>query len=114
MHPLSDRPGNLILGAAAAQLAAFVGCTLIDPPLFDIVLAGSVLAGILFLAFCFPTRFCVAWLLLTSLTLEMALHDLVSEATFQPTIAAIKGIEIALGVICMIRFGPVLDPFCPA
>jgi O-antigen ligase len=114
MYEFTDRPDNLILGAAAAQLAAYISCSLIDPPLFAILLAASVVAGILFLALCFPTRFCVAWLLVTGMTLEMALHDLVSEGTFQPTIAIIKGVEIALGFLCMVRFGPALDPLCPA
>jgi O-antigen ligase len=114
MFEVSDRPDSFILGAAAAQLAAFISCSLIDPPLFVFALAASVMAGLLFLAFCFPMRFCVAWLLVTGMTLEMALHDLVGDGIFQPAIAAIKGIEIGLGLICVIRFGPVLDPFCPA
>jgi O-antigen ligase len=114
MFEISNRPGTFILGAAAAQLAAFVSCSLIDPPLFVLSLAVSVAAGIVFLAFCFPTRFCVAWLLVTGMTLEMALHDMVGAAAFQPAIAVIKGIEIMLGLICMARFGPKLDPLCPA
>jgi O-antigen ligase len=114
MYEISDRPDRLILGAAAAQLAAFVSCSLIDPPLFAIALAAWVIGGVLFLALCFPTRFCVAWLLVTGMTLEMALNDLVGEGAFQPTIAVVKGIEIGLGMICMVRFGPALDPLCPA
>ncbi len=114
MFEISNRPDKFILGAAAAQLAAFVVCSLIDPLLFMLFLAASVVAGIVFLAFCFPTRFCVAWLLVTGMTLEIALHDLVGDATFQPAIAVIKGTEILLGLICMARFGPVLDPLCPA
>ena len=114
MFDFADRPDNVILGATAAQMAALISCSLIDPPLFAIVLAASVVAGILFLALCFPTRFCVAWLLVTGMTLEMALHDLVSETAFQPTIAIIKGIEIGLSLLCMVRFGPLLDPLCPA
>ncbi len=114
MFEISDRPDTYILGAAAAQLAAFVSCSLIDPSLFMVVLAASVIAGIIYLAFCFPTLFCVAWLLVTGMTLEMALHDLVGDATFQPAIAVIKGVEILLGLICMARFGAVLDPICPA
>jgi O-antigen ligase len=114
MYEISDRPDSLILGAAAAQMAAFVGCSLIDPPLFAIFLAASVVLGILFLALCFPARFCIAWLLVTGMSLEMALHDLVGEGAFQPTIAVIKGAEIGLALLCMVRFGPVLDPLCPA
>jgi O-antigen ligase len=114
MFEIADRPDRFILGAVAAQLAALVACSLLNPALFGFVLAASVVVGILFLALCFPTGFCVAWLLVTSLTLEMTLHDLVGEDAFQPAIAAIKGVEILLGVICVARFGLVLDPLCPA
>src|ERR1700761_6666478 len=114
MYEFSDRPDNFILGAAAAQLAAFASCSLINPPLFLMALTASVAAGVLFLAFCFPVRFCVAWLLVTGMTLEMAVNDLVGPAAFQPAIAVVKGVEILLGLICVLRFGPVLDPLCPA
>ncbi len=114
MFEISDRTGLSIVGVAAMFLAALVACSLIAPPLFTVLLASLVVAGIVFLAFCFPTPFCVAWLLVTGVTLEMALHDLIGDASFQPAIAVIKGIEILLGLICMARFGPVLDPLCPA
>ena len=114
MFEISNRPGIFILGAAALLLAAFASCSLIDPPLFAMLLAAAVAAGIVFLAFCFPAPFCVAWLLVTGMTLEIALNDLVGEASFQPAIAAIKGTQILLGLICIARFGPLLDPLCPA
>ena len=44
----------------------------------------------------------------------MALHDLVGEEAYQPAIAAIKAAEIGLGLLCALRFGPRLDPLCPA
>jgi O-antigen ligase len=108
------RPDSVILGTAAALLAASFACGLIVPPLFGLLLMASVVIAVVFLALCFPTGFCVAWLLIASMTLEMALHDLVGEDAFQPTIAVVKGIEIGLGLLCMVRFGPRADPLCPA
>ena len=75
----------------------------------------SVVVSVVFLSLCFPTEFCVVWpVLITSMTLEMALHDLVGEDAFQPAIAVTKGVEIGLGFLCMVRFGPRGDPLCPA
>ena len=34
--------------------------------------------------------------------------------TFQPVIAVVKGLEIGLGALCVVRFGPRVDPLCPA
>jgi O-antigen ligase len=114
MSALAARPDTMLLAAAAALLAATLACGLAAPPVFGLLLAGAVTAGIGFLALCFPTGFCVAWLLLTGMTLEMALHDMVGPETYQPTIAVVKAAEIVLGLVCMIRFGPKLDLLCPA
>ena len=62
----SDHPDTSILGAAAALLAASLACGLLVPPLFGLLLAAAVAAGIAFLALRFPTPFCVAWLLITA------------------------------------------------
>lgn len=91
-----------------------LGCGLLVPELFEPLLATVVVAGIAFLALRFPTGFCVFWLLVTGMTLEMAAHDLIGDVAYQPAIAAIKGIEIALALVCAVRFGPKLDPLCPA
>jgi O-antigen ligase len=82
--------------------------------LFGLALAGAVAAGGVFLVFCFPTRATVVWLLVTSLSLEMTLHDLIGERAFQPTIAAAKGFELLLATVCVLRFGLRLDPLSPA
>jgi O-antigen ligase len=66
------RPDSVILGTAAALLAASFACGLIVPPLFGFLLMASVVIAVVFLALCFPTGFCVAWLLIASMTLEMA------------------------------------------
>jgi O-antigen ligase len=114
MRALLHHSDTAILGAATALLAAFFACGLLAPPLFQLLLAGAVVAGIAFLALRFPTPFCVAWLLVTGMSLEMALADVVGDEMYQPTIAVVKGIEIGLGFLCVVRFGPKLDPLCPA
>jgi hypothetical protein len=108
------RPDSVILATAVSLLAASLVCGLIVPPLFGFLLMASVVVAAVLLALCFPAAFCVAWLLVTGMTLEMALRDLVGEDAFQPTIAVVKGIEIGLGFLCLVRFGPRTDPLCPA
>lgn len=114
MCALLDYPDTAFLGTAAGLLAANLACGLIAPPLFGPLLTLTVLAGIAFLALRFPTLFCATWLLVAGMSLEMAFHDLVGEETYQPTIATIKGMEIGLGLLCILRFGPKADLFCPA
>jgi O-antigen ligase len=114
MPALSNRPDTAILSAAATLLAASLAAGLIAPPVFWLFLMASVAVAILILLFCFPTGFCVAWLLIAGMSLEMAFNDLVGTDAYQPVIAVVKGTEIGLGLICMIRFGPKLDPLCPA
>lgn len=114
MRAILDHPDTSILGTAALLLAATLGCGLLAPPLFGPLLAAATVAGLAFLALRFPGRFCVAWLLLTGLSLEMTLQDLIGDEAYQPTIAVVKGIEIGLGIVCMIRFGPQLPLLCPA
>lgn len=87
---------------------------LAGPPLFWAALASAMLAGVVFLAFRFTAGFCAGWLLLTGMSLEMSLHDLAGPEAFQPSIAAIKGAQIALAWVCMIRYGARPDILCPA
>jgi O-antigen ligase len=114
MRAILHHPDTTVLATAAALLAGALACGLIAPPLFGLLLAASIISGIGFLALRFPIPFCVVWLLVAGMSLEMALVDLVGDAAYQRTIATIKGIEIGLGVLCAVRFGPKLDPFCPA
>ena len=111
---LSNHPDTAPLTAAALLLAVALGCGLIVPPFFWVTLAACIIAGILVLAFLHPTGFCVAWLLVTGMSLEMTFADVVGDETFQPVIAAVKGIGIVLASICALRFGPRLDPLNPA
>jgi O-antigen ligase len=114
VRTLANHPDTIVLGFATALLGGLLAVGLIVPPLFGMLLAAAVAVGICFLAFCFPTIVCVVWLLITSLSLEMAMHDLVAAESFQPTIAVVKGTEIGLALLCMIRFGPKPDPLSPA
>jgi O-antigen ligase len=114
MRAILHHPDAPILGAAAATLAAILACGLIAPPTFVLLLAASVVAGVAFLALRFPIPFCVVWLLVTGMSLEMAVGDLLGVEAYQPTIAVIKGAEIGLALLCVLRFGPRLDMFCPA
>jgi O-antigen ligase len=114
MPEFLSRPDTAILVAAAMLLTLMLGCGLLVPPVFGLLLAATVVSGIGFLAFCFPPGFCVAWLLITGMSLEMTAFDLIGEEAYQPVIAIVKGIEIGLGMLCALRFGPRLDPLCPA
>jgi O-antigen ligase len=114
MRAILEHPDTAILGTAAALLLATLACGLFAAPLFGLLLAAAVVGGIGFLALRFPTPFCIAWMVVTGMSVEMAFADLAGDQTYQPTIALIKGIEIALGCVCVLRFGPKLDPLCPA
>jgi O-antigen ligase len=114
MRALLHHPDTAILGTAATLLAMTFACGLLVPALFELLLTAAVVAGIGFLALRFPTPFCVAWMVVTGMSLEMAFADLIGDDAYQPTIALIKGIEIGLGCLCVLRFGPRLDPLCPA
>ena len=114
MRAILEHPDTAILGTAAALLLATLACGLFAAPLFSLLLAAAVVVGIGFLALRFPTPFCITWMVVTGMSVEMAFVDLAGDQTYQPTIALIKGTEIALGCVCVLRFGPRLDPLCPA
>jgi O-antigen ligase len=114
MRAILTRPDAPVLGTAMLFLAGALACGLIAPALFWLSLLAAVAAGIAFLALRLPAAFCVVWLLVTGMSLEMAAHDLIGDEAYQPVIAGIKGIEIALALVCALRFGPKLDPLCPA
>ncbi|HET6308238.1 MAG TPA: O-antigen ligase family protein [Rhodopila sp.] len=114
MRAILDHPDTTILGAAALLLAGMLACGLLIPPLFGLLLAGIILAGVALLALRFPTPFCVAWLVITAMSLEMTFADLMDDTAYQPTIALVKGMEIGLAGLCAIRFGVTMDPLCPA
>lgn len=70
--------------------------------------------GLAFLAWRHLIGFSVAWLLLAGLSLEMALHDLIDPSAYGATIALVKGAQLGLAGLCILRYGPRLDAFNPA
>ncbi len=104
---------TVLLQAVTLLLLGAFGCGLLAPHMFDMLLAGATAAGVAALAFLYPTPFSVAWLIATGMSLEMALHDLVDPSMLQTTIAAVKGAEIALALVCGLRNGIRIDPINP-
>lgn len=104
------------------QVAAVVaGCfglaavgTLLAPWWFWLPLALLAAIGVAVLAYRHVTAVCVIWLLLAGATLEMTLSDLIGPGVYQPTIAAVKGAEIGLAALCILRYGVSPDIFNPA
>lgn len=83
------------------------------PSIYWALLAAAVMGAIGSLALLHPVAFSVGWLVITALTLEMALNDLLGPAAFQGTIAVVKGTGILLALICAWRYGPKWDAFSP-
>jgi O-antigen ligase len=80
------------------------------PDLVGALLAASALV----LAYRHLTLAWVAWLIATGMSLEMTLNDLIGPEAFQITIAAVKGTEIGLSGLLLLRFGMARDVFNPA
>ncbi len=114
LSPLS-LPTNLLPGLGTGILiAGAMGSATLAPMVFWLLLTATVAAGVVYLAFRHTTTVCVIWLLITAGSIEMAMSDLFGLSAFQPTIAALKASQIALAAICVVRWGPRLDPFNPA
>ncbi len=99
-----------ILGFAALMMAT----AWLSPTLLPDLVAACLVFGVLVLAYRHLTVAWQVWLLIAGLSMEMALSDLIGPEAFQPTIAAVKGIEIGLVAMMELRFGVVLDHFNPA
>jgi hypothetical protein len=108
------RPDTAILQAAAALLAVVTACGILAPAAFWLALAATVAAALLGLVLRHPTGFCVAWLLIAGMSLEMTMNDLIGGEAYQPTIAAVKAAQIVLAGLCALRFGLRFDPCNPA
>lgn len=100
----------LVLSLATATLATAYLAPALLPDLIGALLA----MGVVFLAYRHPIAAWAVWLLVAGQSLEMALTDLIGPEAFQPIIAAVKGSEIGLVALTMLRFGPRDDPFNPA
>jgi O-antigen ligase len=55
----------------------------------------------------------VIWLLAAGLSAEMAMSDLIGPEAFQPTIAVVKGAEVGLVALMILRYGLTPDRFSP-
>jgi O-antigen ligase len=104
----------LVNVAAAGFLVFSLACAVFAPSLFWLLLAAAAASGVIFLAFRFTPLFTVAWLLVTSASLEMTAVDLLGQDAYQPTIAVIKAIGIGLAIVAVLRYGLRIDPFNPA
>ncbi|HET6607173.1 MAG TPA: O-antigen ligase family protein [Rhodopila sp.] len=103
-----------LVHATVALLAGALACGLWLPEFFDICLTVAIAAGVATLALLYPTAFSTAWLVVTGMSLEMTLHDLIGPSMLQATIAAVKGAEIALAGILAMRYGTRFDVLNPA
>jgi O-antigen ligase len=95
-------------------LAVVIGMAWLVPTVFPEAIVGVLGVGGVILALRHPTAFWLGWILVTGLSLEMALADIIGPEAFQPTIAVTKGGEIALVTLTIIRFGCLADKFNPA
>ena len=109
----ADRHSPVAL-ATGAVFAVAAACAVFAPLWFWAPFAVVAAAGLVILAFRHTTGFCVAWLLVAGATLEMTLSDLLGAALYQPAIAAVKGAELGLAALCILRYGLAPDFFNPA
>ncbi len=99
---------------AAIGLFAVSAVLAVSAPFwFWLPLAAAAALGIAVLTFRHTVVFCVVWLLIAGATLEMTLSDLLGPAAFPTTIAAVKGAELVLAAICILRYGLEPDVFNP-
>lgn len=103
-----------VLALAVSAAGLMLAAAWLAPMLLPAVVIGLLAAGGLLLVWRHLTASCVAWVMVTGLTPEMTLTDLIGPEAFAPTIAAIKGTEIGLVTLMILRFGPLADRFNPA
>jgi len=106
----------LIRGAEAPSAIVLAGlCVAIalTPALIWPLCFAACGAGAVTLALRLPVPASALWLILTGMTLEMALHDLIGPAMLQTTIAAVKTVGIGLALICALRHGARMEVLNP-
>lgn len=104
-------PALILVPGFAGVLA---GTAWLFPALLPGLIAALLALGGILLAYRHLTVAWVLWLLVTGLSSEMALTDLIGPEAFQPTIAAVKATEIGLVTLTILRLGVVPDRFNPA
>ena len=114
VFPLRRIPRALVPSAALGFLTLLLLTSAIAPSLLPGLIAAALAVLLLVLAGHYITVFWAGWLLITGLSLEMALTDLIGPEAFQTTIAAVKGGEFVLAALLALRFGMSLDLFNPA
>jgi O-antigen ligase len=102
------------VGWVAAGAILLVATAWEMPSLLPVLLGVALAFGVLVLAYRHLTLAWVAWVLVAGLSIEMALADLIGPQVFQPTIAAVKGAEIGLVALMILRYGIQLDWLNPA
>ena len=100
-----------VVAGTAALMAA---TAFLSPPLLTPLIAAMLALGSLLLTWRHLTAAWVVWILAAGLSPEMAITDLIGPEAFQPTIAAIKGGEIGLVALMILRHGMLPDRFNPA
>jgi O-antigen ligase len=110
MHRMQVPPLTV---AAIGLFAVSAALAVVAPSWVWLPLATAAAVSIAVLAFRHTVVFCIAWLLIAGATLEMTLSDLFGPAAFQTTIAAVKGAELVLAGICILRYGLEPDVFNP-
>jgi hypothetical protein len=108
--PWRGGSAQVVLGFAVLMIAT----AWFSPPLLPALIAACLAAGIVALTYRHLIVAWEIWLLVTGLSLEMALSDLIGPEAFQPTIAVVKGCEIGLVALMILRHGAVLDWWNPA
>ena len=95
-------------------VAASLAVAWLAPGFLPVWFGAPILAAGLLLAYRHLTAVWAVWVVVAGLSAEMAMADLAGPEMFQITIAAVKGGEILLVGLSMIRYGPRFDRFNPA
>lgn len=108
-----DRPTGPLPWIAAIGTPLLAAAWL-APLSLPLMIGGLLAGGMVVLAFHHLTAAWVAWLMLTGLSLEMTVTDLIGPEAFQAAIALEKGGELVLVVLTVLKHGVTLDRFNPA
>lgn len=107
-----DWGGAIARGIGIYFLAAGT-LAVVAPAGFWWLLMATAAAAVGLLAFRHTVVCCAGWLLIAGATLEMALGDSLGGDAYQGIIALVKAAELAFGLACILRYGPVFDAFNP-